>query len=124
MIKQEKILCNHPIDKREDYHDSSIICTKCNEVIEQFGEKTNNKGYYFVDIIETKMNTPLKEAIEKIKSLVPAIEHDRFIRDSCINILTELLPKEKEFAKDLFEKGFEYANEVDFEIVFKTKYKQ
>jgi len=50
MVKFEKIECDHPEDSKKDYHDSSIICTKCHEVIEQFGEPTGNIGYYMKEV--------------------------------------------------------------------------
>lgn len=31
--------CDHPKDKRRNYHDASIVCDKCKCVIEQFGKK-------------------------------------------------------------------------------------
>ena len=37
VIKKKK-LCKHPKDKREDYHDCSVVCSDCNCVIEQYGK--------------------------------------------------------------------------------------
>lgn len=31
--------CNHPTENQVSYHDSTILCTKCNHIIAQFGEK-------------------------------------------------------------------------------------
>jgi hypothetical protein len=36
--KEQSQDCDHPIEFREHYHDSSIVCNKCNCVIEQDGE--------------------------------------------------------------------------------------
>lgn len=33
--------CKHPKEFQEDYHDASILCRKCNCIIEQFGVKIN-----------------------------------------------------------------------------------
>ena len=29
--------CEHPVENRMDFHDNSIVCTKCNKVIAQNG---------------------------------------------------------------------------------------
>jgi hypothetical protein len=34
-------VCEHPTDKQVDYHDWSILCTKCNCIISQFGKEIN-----------------------------------------------------------------------------------
>lgn len=31
--------CDHPIEKLVNWHDDSILCDKCNCIIEQYGEK-------------------------------------------------------------------------------------
>ena len=31
--------CEHPKDKVVGWHDSSMLCTNCNSIIEQYGEK-------------------------------------------------------------------------------------
>lgn len=37
--------CPHPLDKREPYHDNSIVCDECNSVIEQNGVKIDPPHY-------------------------------------------------------------------------------
>lgn len=37
-IRLEVVDCDHPLQNRSSYHDSSIKCDKCNCIIEQFGE--------------------------------------------------------------------------------------
>lgn len=41
----KEITCTHPLESLKDYHDMSILCTKCNNVIFQDfnGEKLMNK---------------------------------------------------------------------------------
>lgn len=36
-----KVKCNHPLEHRIGWHDSSVLCTNCNEVIEQYGVAIN-----------------------------------------------------------------------------------
>ena len=39
VVEQKEIpSCLHPTDKREGWHDSSILCLECNSIIEQFGK--------------------------------------------------------------------------------------
>jgi hypothetical protein len=33
--------CQHPADKQQPYHDGAVICTACNCIISQFGNKFN-----------------------------------------------------------------------------------
>lgn len=35
------VICNHPSENQVDYHDYSVLCTKCNCIIKQFGEEIN-----------------------------------------------------------------------------------
>ena len=35
------LICDHPKDEREDYHDCSVVCNKCGCVIEQYGKEIN-----------------------------------------------------------------------------------
>ena len=43
MEKEEKpkevVKCDHPLSWQKHYHDASVVCTKCNCIIEQFGKK-------------------------------------------------------------------------------------
>jgi hypothetical protein len=37
--------CDHPKNERESYHDHSVVCNKCNCVIEQYGESLAEPSY-------------------------------------------------------------------------------
>lgn len=40
-FKYELKLCDHPVHEKEDYHDNSVICHKCEKVIFQNGKETS-----------------------------------------------------------------------------------
>lgn len=33
--------CEHPTDKRVDYHDGTVLCTECYCIISQYGKEIN-----------------------------------------------------------------------------------
>jgi hypothetical protein len=41
VIKNEVAVCNHPIEKRIGWRDSSILCDECDCIIEQYGKEIN-----------------------------------------------------------------------------------
>ena len=41
VVRSEQLVCDHPKDQQEGYHDGAIKCNKCNCIIEQFGKEIN-----------------------------------------------------------------------------------
>jgi hypothetical protein len=39
LVDKQQFICEHHADKLVEYHDCSILCTKCHKVIEQYGKK-------------------------------------------------------------------------------------
>lgn len=38
-LNDDEAPCDHPEDQRRDYHDASVMCKKCGNIIEQYGKR-------------------------------------------------------------------------------------
>lgn len=85
-IVKEKLKCNHPKEFQDSYHDDSIICNQCHEVIEQFGEPTGNEGYYYVEV-ETSI--PIRKPLENIKGSATYIGEPSPELENAVNQMAE-----------------------------------
>lgn len=79
---------------------------------------------HFEDALPKKL-TPMREAIEKlVKSKYPRPgnleqRHYNYAIEWVVNDLENLLPKEKEFAKDMFDSGNDLGGLIKFEDAYK-----
>ena len=40
-LEKNEIICDHPSNELENYHDSAVLCNKCGCIISQFGKDIN-----------------------------------------------------------------------------------